>query len=63
MTGIELTVKRVRARVSQWKVAASLGHSGTWLSNIERGVIQPDPETVDDIMRTIDELASQREGR
>ena len=63
LTGMELTVRRVRARLTQWKIAAALGYSGPWLSNIERGVIQPDADTVDDITRAIDELASQQDGR
>ena len=37
--------------------------SRLWLSIIERGGIQPHPETLDSITRAIEEFASKQEGR
>ena len=60
MTGIELKVMRIRAGLQQWKVAANLGFSGTWLSMIESGKQSVTPELAQLLTETIDNLAASQ---
>lgn len=56
--GLQLKVARVRAGRKQWEVAAKVGVSGTVLSRIESGVVDPTPEMVE---RILAELANPTE--
>jgi len=44
--GLRLKLARVRAGRKQWEVAAKVGVSGTVLSRIESGIVEPSPEMV-----------------
>lgn len=59
MDGIELKVRRIRARLSQWRVASALGYSSAWLCEIERSATSVAPEVANRIVEAIDELANQ----
>lgn len=48
--GLQLKVARVRAGRKQWEVAAKVGVSGTVLSRIESGAVEPTPEMVERIL-------------
>ena len=57
MTGIDLAVRRIRARLRQWQVAAELGYSGAWLSQLERGEKPLRPDVAQRISETIEEMS------
>jgi hypothetical protein len=59
MTGNDVAVLRVKARLKQWEVAAALGYSGAWLSYLERDKTPLEPGLVKRIAETIDKLAAQ----
>ena len=52
-TGIDLAVMRTKARVRQWRVAAELGRSGPWLSQIENQYEPIENNVVASIMSAI----------
>lgn len=56
--GLQLKVARVRTGRKQYEVAAKVGVSGTVLSRIESGTVEPTPEMVE---RILTELAGPAE--
>ena len=59
MDNKELRKKRVAANLSQWKVAAELGKSQGWLSNIELGYVTPSQDVALEIATVINSLNSK----
>lgn len=47
--GLQLKIARIRTGRRQWEVAAKVGVSGTVLSRIESGAIEPTAEMVERI--------------
>ena len=58
MDAIDLMAKRRRSALKQWQVAAALGHSSSWLSQIECGVHELTPELASSIENAIDGLGN-----
>ena len=53
MHGLEIKVRRIRAGLHQYELAARLGINQTRLSEIECGRVQPSPELLERILDAI----------
>lgn len=51
--GLEIKVKRIRAGLYQYQLAARLGINQTRLSEIECGRVRPSPELLEQILDAI----------
>jgi len=57
MTGLEITIMRIREGLHQWEVASELGFSSAWLSKLERGRNPLTPDVAKSIVAAIEKLA------
>ena len=55
--GLEIKVRRIRAGLRQYQLAAQLGITQTKLSRIECGWLQPSPELLERIWKVFEEVA------
>ena len=60
LTGFELKLKRVSARIKQLELARRLGVSPTTLSLIENGWREASPELVERILAALSSMAEER---
>jgi len=60
-SGLELKIGRLKARLKQYELAATLGISTTKLCEIETGRRQPSPELAEKIERVLRELQVEKQ--
>ena len=58
MERLELVIRRLRAGLKQWQVAADMGYTSAWLCKLERGKMPLTPELAQSIAKTIDTMAA-----
>lgn len=60
-SGLELKIYRLKARLKQYELAATLGISTTQLCEVETGRRQPSPELAEKIERVLRELHVEKQ--
>ena len=58
--GLDIKVRRIRARLYQYELAARIGISQTRLSEIECGRVQPSPELLEQILEAVKKARSAK---
>ena len=61
VSGLELKIGRLKARLKQYELAAMLGISTTQLCEIETGRRQPSPELAEKMKQVLQELQAEKQ--